>query len=1268
MKRDTKRSSKPIKKLTVRKLSWLKSLAVKLYSAVKLRFFTQEPSQALPLLPLLPQPGKPENSYYSDQLEDALKNKNLLNIALTGSYGSGKSSIILSLKNIDKRKVLQISFSSLGANIQGLIQAGQSEEHSKLVDIANLIQKEILKQILFREQKHRLPNSQFLRIAKPIKRYHFIASLILATIFLTALIVVGIIPKLLSTLGISDNFISILLISDIYAAIMASIWLFFLLAARSFKVDKIGTSAVALSLNSSDESSYFDKYLVEILYFFESTKYDIVVFEDIDRFENLYIFENLRQLNTILNTTQQIKRKIRFIYAVKDSIFTKSVHDRSNPVLRPTEESDTDEEKTEPRNIDFSLNDENVYNRTKFFDLIISVVPFITSSSSSEYLLGFFDKKDREKLRGPVQTASKYISDMRLVKNLHNEYLIFKKMILTPKSGLDEAKLYAMVIYKNINLEDFELIPAGKSKLNKVMSEFNEFITRKSVDTAAEVVELRKRLNSLNSLSDRATSLGGLLRSDITRYLSQLGGTLSSITLSETVWDEGDLSTLAFWEQVIDSDTPELKVRFVSSVTRALETITYTLADMQKVTSSSLSRDEWKEVDTKEIQSRITALDSSLKQLRIMTLQSAISRYPNEIGKTLKNLLVDDDITWDLVQAGHIDNDFTNYTSIYNDSSVSLEARAFILQNINHDSPSPGHKFKNSDDIENMLEQVGNQGLRSRGIFNIEVLDHLLSNRLDKRAYYVFNGFDPKDSSELAFIDLYLKDGKYPKEFIRQLVSRWKDVLIYISESKTLFDSDKAKYLDIAIGAASMEERYPPSEYISNLLNTRPEYFNTLSNIKNEDRINDFLTRIAGYNIEFKNISKLSDIAQKSVIEKGMYEVNVDNMKLLTTISTPSLTKLREDYDNVYNKVIAKLDDYSNIFDSLPEDIHTINSNAGLEVILNDVAKSDSATISKIINRIDANTCSVHDIEKVPTSLWKLLLRLNIPDNTASNLIAYFKYSSSETEESGTLTDEIIKYINHNLPIVMDKEPNEFDEEQLEAFAIAILNSTAFTIPDKISIVETIYPELYLEVDKIIFTDSSLAGELIKAEIINDNLNNYTYIRDNYPDSIKNWILQSNEFNSYIASIPLNEEEIDIIATSDVIPSGLKNYLINSLTQLAPNMSNRNKQQLTKLAADLGAALEFSELELLIPHGNWFNFSKLIVNSHDKLTNTQIRNLLSKMGGEFSKLLQTAKPAKFAKLSEHISLLEDLKTRGFVSSISVKQKEVIAYMKKKQPS
>lgn len=96
-----------------------------------------------------------------------------------------------------------------------------------------------------------------------------------------------------------------------------------------------------------DESNYsfFDKYLNEVLYIFRFSKIDTFIFEDMDRYNNNYIFEKLREINTLINSKVEKDRIVRFVYLLKDDTFSSK-------------------------------------DRTKFFDFIIPVIPVVDSSNS----------------------------------------------------------------------------------------------------------------------------------------------------------------------------------------------------------------------------------------------------------------------------------------------------------------------------------------------------------------------------------------------------------------------------------------------------------------------------------------------------------------------------------------------------------------------------------------------------------------------------------------------------------------------------------------------------------------------------------------------------------------------------------------------------------------------------------------------------------------------------------------------------------------------
>ena len=57
------------------------------------------------------------------------------------------------------------------------------------------------------------------------------------------------------------------------------------------------------------DASFFDKYLNEVLYLFDNSDADVVVFEDMDRFNANLIFEKLKEINTLINNKKVLNNK-----------------------------------------------------------------------------------------------------------------------------------------------------------------------------------------------------------------------------------------------------------------------------------------------------------------------------------------------------------------------------------------------------------------------------------------------------------------------------------------------------------------------------------------------------------------------------------------------------------------------------------------------------------------------------------------------------------------------------------------------------------------------------------------------------------------------------------------------------------------------------------------------------------------------------------------------------------------------------------------------
>ncbi|WP_445262397.1 YobI family P-loop NTPase, partial [Pseudomonas sp. EA_15y_Pfl1_P102] len=146
-----------------------------------------------------------------------------------------------------------------------------------------------------------------------------------------------------------------------------------------------------------------------------------VLFEDIDRFNDSHIFETLRALNTLLNASPQIKKPIRFIYAIKDSIFDRIGLDIEG--RRPNTEVLTTHEPAQAEAIRA--------NRTKFFDLVIPVVPFITHRSARNLALQLLGQIEHKVAPELLDLATQYVPDMRLLKNIRNEFIVFRDRIFS---------------------------------------------------------------------------------------------------------------------------------------------------------------------------------------------------------------------------------------------------------------------------------------------------------------------------------------------------------------------------------------------------------------------------------------------------------------------------------------------------------------------------------------------------------------------------------------------------------------------------------------------------------------------------------------------------------------------------------------------------------------------------------------------------------------------------------------------------------------------
>ena len=148
-----------------------------------------------------------------------------------------------------------------------------------------------------------------------------------------------------------------------------------------------GVSLKAISLKdieikpeAVEDESILNRHLDEIIYFFQSTEYDLVIVEDLDRFNNSDIFVTLREINSLINANAGVNRRIRFLYALRDNMFVNK-------------------------------------DRTKFFEFIVPVIPIINSSNSIDKMIEQGERLslDNRLNRQFLREVSRYLNDLRLI-------------------------------------------------------------------------------------------------------------------------------------------------------------------------------------------------------------------------------------------------------------------------------------------------------------------------------------------------------------------------------------------------------------------------------------------------------------------------------------------------------------------------------------------------------------------------------------------------------------------------------------------------------------------------------------------------------------------------------------------------------------------------------------------------------------------------------------------------------------------------------------
>lgn len=1126
---------------------------------------------------------------HSELIKYAVDNPNVLNLALTGPLGSGKSSILKTFENkYLEYKCLNISLAAFD----------EKEPEIKTIE------HNILKQLFYSVEHKKIPESRFKRIEnhKGIlwKTILFLFWLISLSYFLD----INYFDELKKALFVYRHNTVLSFIYGIYFIIYSSFLVHKLMNfIINFKLTKFKFKDVDFDNNEDKKSINFENEIDEILYFFEKNPIEIVFIQDIDRFKNKSeIFIKLREINNLINNYEPIKklRKVTFIYAVSDDIFKKN-------------------------------------ERAKFFDIIIPVVPVINyTSSSSKFLLKLDSDIESGKLSKEfIEDASRFLNDYRTIKSIYNEYAIYKKII--GKQLDNYNNLLAMMIYKNIEPTDFEKLNSNQGYVYDIVQNLDKLIEERIQNLNDKInLELNPKLEDVKNVKLKNVKELRML------YI---------LKFCELINSQNNYSVFGFYLNSTKISLVNIITDEYFDFFRNLPNINYYYSNQSQTASGiSFSQIE-KELDNSSYTERLETLKNSEKE-KLNQIKIELNEIENkkqdlnskklfelldennsatyfEKYKTEKNTINNDKLINYLLSNGYINEDYNHYISYFHSGSITKEDNDFLISLLPSEKAlSYNHKLK---EIKSLIKQIKNENYNREAILNFSFIDYLIESSKENELNAINNLLRKGNKKSIKFIDEYIEYSSENNrlEFFKILLKNW-DELWDLIKSESNFPEEKIetylkyifKYLDI-ITIGKIDKQKKLSIHISQLENLN--CFN-----ENEINVETLKKFIENSTVKFENLEynekhkKLFEF----IYEKNKYELNEKMIELFITNFNQNGTITENlktsNYTTIKNsgkpKLIKYIDDHleeylENVFLKLED-----NSNESQESICSILNKEN---INIRYDIIEKSKFSIVDLSKInEIEIQSTLIIYEKINPTWKNLITYYK-------ESKEIDETIIDYLNyeHNYNI-LSKPPliNDSDAGVKTSFSKDLIMSNISD--ESFSKLTYSLPFAYKDGNEFIGISDSKMKSLIESKRILLSKDNYTLI-DNEFNNLLIFILEknANEFIKSIVDYTLNSCIILEIINSKVFNLSQKLSIIENTTD---TILFDNKNLLLKLSEFL-LANRISKIssvlliELISNSGSLKNKVELTNKYFNFIENSDLSATIEKIE-EFSKLLLGKRP------------------------------------------
>ena len=1209
------------------------------------------------------------NQAYFDALDEKLNDQQVKNIAVIGPYGSGKSSVIDSFfKNNEKYNYLHISLANFCENnfpesIEKQPIDPDSPEEVKLKKVdEQKIEEQILQQLFYQLDSNKIPFSGFKKIKQiDTKEQRKTLSYIIAWLF-TLIFIPGIIVSLIENLqeiterGIVEFGNLIYWPTTLFNIAMLGIFawgLFYLLQEIHNTIQKGQIKRITMksALVELTEVSALNKHIDEIIYFFEATDKSILIIEDLDRFNSTELFSKLREVNLVINNSPKIKgnnKVVKFIYAIKDDVFT------------------------------------NNLNRTKFFDFILPIVPVINVNNSGDQLRKMIGD---EKLLGSsfINDISLFIHDMRLLKNIVNEFILFNEVINEDNKKRRTA-LFSVILYKNLFPEEYCKEHKGEGLLKKVFTEVKNIILQDVLSSHNEKFEVLK-VERDTILNNTVHNEEKLREEYVLEILKTHPGVyeISNELVSKFIKEESTFEKL--YKNAIASS-------YITNLGHRTKEISFD-AIQEKVNSEKTYKDRLKLIKLRnkgreeEIVSEINKTEKAISEIKRKKIAALVKLYKGHSwkAKIFENsngsLSPEQDLLLLLLRKGYINESYPIYISYFYEGALTLRDFEFLLNIKNSEGDNFHAKLSKTDEL---LTRIDDDEYEYESTLNKDLIIALLNKadfNSDIRLELLLGQFQKLENVFekiiVPLIEQLKGSQKTLQRFIELLVGKYYPVIWDAIEKQNLDEEKKEKYLKMFLFLSEENiqalNNYSSDENFKKYLAAKPNLVDFFVSVSEEEKLG-VIRIIKALNLKFHNfeVKRLEDNPIFThIYQNDNYELNYRMLYLILfntcsliekefkeIFDTKNYTCLYEaDSERILSYVAENVETYvDDIYLQLESDQQE-SEDALLSFLESIDGQGDKKLFSKVLGKV---SIKIEDLDKFGRDdLWSLFLENDCIYPSWNNIMCCYEYFDNQLNTG--IVDwlnirTVFEYITKN-KLRVDNFPDEKEEviyslmnqilecDRLsnEAYEI-IIQSLPYTFP-KVNLGKELsrkkisslinYKKIQFNVehyDQLI--KSGYIDELKKFAINNINIYLKDYLNFAYSHELNIGLLSSN-----LLSIGFKRKLVKRISIEKIADAKISELICNVLLKTKTLMAD-NKMFITVIKY---CSKQNKKIQLL---------DKYLI----RLSFAEITEILRSIGGDYKRASALRARPSWENNKLNTSLANKLKRNGFFSKIEFEGNEI----------